>query len=96
MGKNHISNLLRFCQKLYNELESINTVIVITNSYYLNKEVNGQYYNSPSEISLKISDERNKCINMLTLVSEKLSATKSLCESIEDEVVSHNDTNNCG
>ncbi len=96
MGNNHIANLLNFCQKLYNELDSINTVIVITHNYFLNKEISGQYYNSSRDISLNISDERNKCINMLTLISEKLSITKGLCESIEDEVVSHNDTHNCG
>ena len=94
MGKNHIGKLLNFCQKLYNELESISTIIVITKSYCINKEVLGEYYNSSRDISVKISTERNDYINMLTLLSEKLTNTKDLCNSLEDEAVLHNDSNN--
>ena len=95
MGKNHIDNLLDFCQKLYSKLEMIDTIIILTKSYYSEKEAYGKYYNLPREFSIHISQERTHCINMLTILSEHIEESIELNEAIEREVHLHNDTNNC-
>ena len=96
MGKNHINSLLRLCQHLYEELEMINTIIILTQTYYNNKEFTGQYYDLPREISIHISEERCRCINILSLLIDKTNITKTFCEAIENGLQLHDDSDNCG
>ncbi len=95
MGKNHINNLLHFCQSLYNEIDTLNTLAVMTKSYCTDKEFTGEYYSLKNEISLYLSEERNHYINMLTLVAESALKTRTLCESIENELCLHNNPDDC-
>ncbi len=95
MGKNHISDLLCVCKDLREELETINTIIIMTQTYYINKEFTGQYYSLPREFSVHISEERNRCINILSLLSDKTNKIKRFCEDIEDGLELHNDSDDC-
>ncbi len=86
MCKKHINNLLHFCRNLYENLERMNTIIVITRNYYENKEMHGQYYNLPEECTIHISRERSHCINMLSLLFDEIIVLKRGFETIEDEL----------
>ncbi len=93
MGKNHISRVLSFCNKLYNELETINTIIIITYNYYFDKELSGHYYEMPAEFSIRISEERSHCINILSLLIKKTEEIKNICEEMEEHL--HDNADDC-
>ena len=95
MGKDRISNSLQICEKLFNELENINTVLLMTKTFCMEKEFNRQYYGISEESVLQLSEERNNYINMLVILSEKINTARNLNLSLERELRLHNDTDYC-
>ena len=91
MCKEHINNLMHFCRKLYENLERINTIIVITQNYYESKEMTGEYYSLPREYTIHISRERNHCINMLSLLFDEIVVMKQGIEAFDDELHDNSD-----
>lgn len=85
MAGNH-SNLLRVHQEAFDELYVIETLVKLTKSSCLDKEFQGQYYGIPQDVSLKLSAERNQYINMLTVLSEKVSNLMDLNICMEKEI----------
>lgn len=87
MGKDHINRLLSGYEKIFDELYVADTIINITKSSCLNREFSGQYYGTTGEYSEQLSAERNNYINMLTILSEKISNIKELNILLENEVL---------
>lgn len=94
MDKNHIDKFVCFYQELFNELYVIETIVNMTRNSCLEQEFNGQYYGTTGENSAQLSAERNNYINMLTILSEKISNIMNLNLSAEREVLLQKYSNN--
>ena len=65
--------LQNYCQQAFDELYIVDSIVKMTKNSCLEHEFNGQYYGASCESSKKLSAERNNYINMLTLLSERIS-----------------------
>ena len=93
MNKDLIDCMLNCSEKFTTELDLVDSIVSITKNACLEREFSGQYYGTGNEYSRKISAERNHYINMLTILSEKISTLSKLNISIEEELLSHQNAN---
>lgn len=87
MGKYHINRLLGSYRNVLHELYIIDTIVKMTSDYCTELEFSGQYYGMSGEYSSQLSAERNHYINMLSVLSEKISILIDLNLSAEDELL---------
>ncbi len=87
--------LQNYCQQAFDELYIIDSIVKMTKNSCLEYEFNGQYYGASCESSKKLSAERNNYINMLTLLSERISNIIHLNGLIENEFLLQDNSNDC-
>ena len=85
MGLNH-NKLLRFNQEAFEQLYLANSLIQLTKTSCEHREFCGQYYGVSEEARKSLSIERNNYINILEILSDKISNIINLSESIEGEI----------
>lgn len=68
------------------ELNTLKSVIELTNDYCYEMENNGNYYDLPTNHKLSLSKERNHYINMLKLASDKITSIIDISENIEEKL----------
>ena len=96
MDINHKNMLIKMHEKSFSEMYVVNTIISMIKQSCTERENNSQYYGlTEKRICTKISDERNDYINMLTLLSDKISSLMALYVSMEKEISLYKDANNC-
>ncbi len=96
MDKSHNSNrLMKFCNQAFCELYILDTLVKMTKESCEDREYNGQYYGIPPEKIKKLSVERNNYINMLTLLSEKITSIMNINLQIEEELTLEQNPDNC-
>ena len=83
MEKSRKCTALSYYDKAIDELYSINPYVNMIKSYCQEQEFKGEYYGLHNKQMLKLSEERNGYITMLTLISGKLSDIIDLNLSIE-------------
>lgn len=88
MSKKCCNKLLSYHQESFNELYKIDTLVQITRKNFECIEFSGQYYGIPKEKISLLSAERNNLINMLEIVSDKISNIINLGMLMEDEILS--------
>ena len=94
MGTNHLNRLVGCYEQIFNELYMADTIVNITRNSCLDREFSGQYYGIPAESSAQLSAERNNYINMLTILSEKISNIMELNIAMENEILLQENYNN--
>lgn len=87
--------LQNYCQQAFDELYIVDSIVKMTKNSCLEHEFNGQYYGANCESSKKLSAERNNYINMLTLLSERISNIIHLNGLIENEFLLQDNSNDC-
>ncbi len=95
MDRRHNDRLLYFYNEAFAELYVINTIVQMTKKSCEDTEFSGQYYGIPEENTAKLSAERNNYINMLTLVTERISNVMQLKLSMEKEFTLQENADNC-
>ena len=95
MKKTDATNLLDCYQETLDELCVANSIIKLVRSSCLEREFTGEYYGISRDKTVHISEERNNYINMLNILSEKISNVMNLCLSLENESMLQQDTYNC-
>ena len=95
MEKNHRSRLMSIQQANFNELYKADSIIQLTIHSCQEREFAGQYYGATKEMKKKISEERNNYINMLTLLSERVSNMMDINLSMEGEILLEQHSDNC-
>ncbi len=85
MKKAAQSDILSFYQEAFNELYIVNTLINMVKTNCQEKEFKGEYYGLVKQSAKKLSDERNDYINILSLLSDKISNIQNIHLSIEKE-----------
>jgi hypothetical protein len=73
--------------KAFDELYYLNTLVKMTKSSCQDREFRGEYFGMDCEGIKKLSSERNDYINMLNLMSDKLSNLININLSIENEIL---------
>lgn len=96
MSNCSMNDLLGCSEQIFEELYAVDTIVNITKNSCLEREFRGQYYGTSSNESIKLSEERNNYINMLTILSEKISKLKMLNLSIENEILLQKNADNGG
>lgn len=95
MEKYHNSKLLDFNQETFEELYIVDTLVQLTKSACEEQEFKGQYYGIANDSRKNLSAERNNYINMLNILSDKISNIMDLSLSIEKEILLQQYSNNC-
>lgn len=95
METNLSSKLLAYHQETFDELYIIDTIVQMTKKSCQDYEFSGQYYGIPMDMTAKLSAERNHYINMLNILSERISNIMSLNLSMENEIMLEQNANNC-
>ncbi len=93
MEKSH-NNLLAVYEKIFNEVYYADTIVEMLRQACQDKEFSGQYYGISKEIALKLSEERNHYINMLDLLSERITNIKTLNLLLEQAIMLQQYTHN--
>lgn len=85
-----MSNMLaeKICQNTYDEITLLDSLISMAYETCLNLELNSEYYENNDNYILKISEERNRYINILSLARERLKNIEQLNTKLEYEIIS--------
>ena len=73
-------------ENIIDELITVESLLRSTMESCLNKECNSEYY-ATNDFTSKISAERNRYINMLTLAIERLKRVQELNSNIENLII---------
>ena len=73
-------------ESIIEELLTVESLVQATMNSCLSRECGAQYYNS-SELTSKLSEERNSYINMLSVALEKIKHIQSLNSAIENLII---------
>lgn len=95
MIKHFENSLSQMYEQSFNEMYVLNTMINMIKQSCEEKENKSMYYGTNYETIKNISNERNDYINMLAVVSDKISNIMSLFLSMEREIALYKDSNNC-
>ena len=93
MGSYNMQNkcIIMECEKIYKdiykELSIIDSVISTIQENCINLEFNSQYYESSNNTCFKLSEERNRYINLLTIAKERLKNIEELNTELENYVL---------
>ena len=86
MKKSANQKILSFFDDSIEIIYTIESVIELTKSACLNKELTSKYHNLTSNEIFFISKERNHYINMLSIVLDKVNHLKQINNEIEKEL----------
>ena len=81
------TGILKTHEKAFNELYFTNTLVKMIKNSCEKLEYNGEYYGLTSDNKNKLSAERNDYINMLTLISDRISKLENLNLTLEKEIL---------
>ena len=94
MEKYHGSKMLTIYESVFNEVYIIDTIVEMTRKSCQDREFSGQYYGIANEMMALLSAERNHYINMLDMLSERISNIKNLNLLLEQEIMLQQYSNN--
>lgn len=89
-----MDKLLSIYQQAFNELCVIDSIVQLTRKSCEDYEFSGQYYGISYEMVARLSAERNNYINMLNIVSERITNIINLNLSMEKEILLQQYSNN--
>ena len=76
---------LDLCQNTYDELAILYSILTTMQDNCLNLEMNSQYYENTNNFTLKLSEERNRYINLLAIAKERIKNIELLNTKLEDK-----------
>lgn len=85
MEKNN--TLIEIKESTFEEIYTIESLLEILQETLLNLELNSQYYNANENITIKISKERNKYINLIKLAKFSANKIENLSNKLEEYVL---------
>lgn len=80
------TSLLNYCEKYFDELFILESVIKLTKDACLEKEFGANYYEISKKNKKALSEERNHYINLLTIALDKVENLKSININMETEI----------
>ena len=79
---------MKICQNTYEEIIMLESLISLVHETCLNLELNAEYYEDIEDSVLKINEERNRYLNILSMAQEKLKNIEKLNTKLEEEIIS--------
>ena len=93
MSKSCSNSLLMHYEETYSKLHVIRSLLNVIKFSCKDREFKGNYYNIPPEKANLLSDERNEYINILEIISDKVSDMINTYSNIESDIyTSYNNT----
>ena len=87
MNNKIYSNAICACENsLFDELSSLESVLKLTKDSCLKQEFNSNYYDLVDINKVKLSEERNHYLNLLTIAIEKVNLLKQINRNLENEI----------
>ena len=77
---------------IFTELNVLESILKLTIDSCFEKENNSIYYNLCNDKIIKLSNERNHYINLLSIAIEKLKIITDINETLEQEFISYSNT----
>ena len=87
MHKFYVENVISNLEKVFNLLETLESILSMIHRICLEKEILSIYYNLEQDELLKLSQERNDNINMLEIAINKVKKLKQISQAIEDFII---------
>lgn len=84
MKRSTEANLSCYFEAAFNDLYYLESIVKFTKESCLDKEVRAKYYNLSINEQLRLSEERNHYINMLSIAEERISKIKKLYSFLEN------------
>lgn len=78
---------MEVCQNTYDEILMVRSLISLVRETCLNLELKSEYYENDKNYVLKLSEERNKYLNILSMAQDKLNNIEVLNIKLEDEII---------
>lgn len=89
MDKKICNNLLlSFENSLFDELSTLESVLKLTKNSCYEQEMNSCYYGLENFSKLKLSEERNHYLNLLSIALDKVELIKKINQNLEEEIYS--------
>ena len=86
MNKFSYSNsILGYGNSIFEELFALESLLKLTKEACLKQEINSNYYGLDDFNKVKLSEERNHYLNLLTIAIDKIDVLKEISQSIEKE-----------
>lgn len=89
MSNNRPNLAISNFEDIFDKIYTLESIIKLTLSNCKDKEIRASYYEISSKNTIKLSEERNNYINMLTIALEKLEQLKTISSNLE---ISYNNT----
>lgn len=89
MKKRDINNTIvciNLCQNTYDELTIVDSLLSAIEESCLNLELSSQYYENNENFMLKLSEERNKYINLSAIARQRIKKIETLNMQLEDKL----------
>ena len=86
------ASMLVHCERLYDELFTLESIIELTKEACLKKEFTAIYYELTENNKIALSEERNHYINLLSIALDKVERLKNINLSLENEASAYNRT----
>lgn len=77
------------CQNTYDELAILYSILTTMQDNCLSLEMNSQYYENTSNFTLKLSEERNRYINLLAIAKERIKNIELINTKLENKFSLH-------
>ena len=87
--KKRKSDALSYNDEAFSEIHNTSSLIDAVLTWCKDKEFRGEYYNIPRKYAVKLSEERNQYLSLLTMASDRLHNLKQLNINIEQELTLH-------
>lgn len=87
--KKRKSDVLSYNDEAFSEIYNTSSLIDAVLTCCQDKEFRGIYYDIPKKSAIKLSEERNGYMSLLTMASDKLHNLKQLNIIIEQELTLH-------
>ena len=81
-------SLLGYENSLFNEQSALESVLKLTKDSCFEQEICANYYNLDKLMQLRLSEERNHYLNLLTIALDKVSLLKKINNDLEIEIYS--------
>lgn len=89
MDKNTCNcTLLNYENSMFDELSTLESLLKLTKNSCYEQEMNSCYYGLENAYRLKLSEERNHYLNLLSIALDKVVLLKKINQNLENEIYS--------
>lgn len=85
---NYSETFLAFENSMFEELATLESLLKLTRDTCLKQEIDSKYYDLDDSNKIKLSQERNHYLNLLTIAIDKINKLNQINQNLEKEIYS--------